>query len=200
MMVSSAVLVNAPNIASASTKTDRVAFRQDMRKLWEDHITWTRVVIISVFAGLPDRTAATNRLLQNQVDIGNAIKPFYRDAAGDQLTSLLTTHIVLAAQILDSMKASGTCTPNATALTQWYANGNDIAAFLHAANPKNWSLAEMQAMMKDHLDNTAAEAIARCTGNWTGDVAAYDRVHLQILAMADMLSLGIIQQFPQKFN
>jgi hypothetical protein len=200
-MVGGAVMLNAPSTASATTKTDRVGFQMDMRKLWEDHITWTRVVIISVFASLPDRSAATNRLLQNQVDIGNAIKPFYGDAAGNQLTSLLTTHIVGAAQILDSMKATApSCTPDPAAVARWYANGNDIAAFLHAANPTKWPLAEVQQMMKSHLDLTAAEATARCKMDWNGDVAAYDRVHLEILQMADMLSQGIIRQFPQKFN
>jgi hypothetical protein len=31
------------------------------------------------------------------------------------------------------------------------------------------------------------------------DIAAYEAVHLQILEMADMLSDGIIRQFPNKF-
>src|SRR5262245_47429657 len=47
---------------------DRVAFRQDMRKLWEDHITWTRLYIVSAVAGLPDTDATAGRLFQNQDD------------------------------------------------------------------------------------------------------------------------------------
>ncbi len=69
--------------ASASPAADRAemskqaAFQSAMRKLWEDHITWTRVFIISAAADLPDKDAATQRLLQNQMDIGNAVKPYY---------------------------------------------------------------------------------------------------------------------------
>ncbi|HEX3102669.1 MAG TPA: hypothetical protein VHQ01_12785, partial [Pyrinomonadaceae bacterium] len=62
-------------------------FRAAMRKLWEDHITWTRLFIVSTIGDLPDKTATSIRLLQNQTDIGNAVKSFYGDAAGEKLTA-----------------------------------------------------------------------------------------------------------------
>jgi hypothetical protein len=37
-------------------------------------------------------------------------------------------------------------------------------------------------------------------GDWSGDVSAYDNVHRQALGMADMLSSGIIEQFPSKLR
>ena len=58
-----------------------------MRVLWEEHITYTRNYIISALAGLPDTDAVAQRLLRNQDDIGNAIKPFYGDAAGNKLSA-----------------------------------------------------------------------------------------------------------------
>src|SRR5262245_7561934 len=54
----------------------QVALREDMRKLWEDHITWTRLAIISLTTSSPDTEATVGRLLQKQTDIGNAVKPF----------------------------------------------------------------------------------------------------------------------------
>jgi len=176
-----------------------LALHDAMRKLWEDHITWTRNVIISVDAGLPDLNTVVARLLQNQTDIGNAIKPYYGDAAGDQLTALLRQHILGAADVLVALKAGNQPALQA-ALTAWYANAHDIAVFLSTANPKNWPLAEMDQMMKDHLDATTREAVARNQGDWSADVAAYDAVHVQILGMADMLSSGIIAQFRKQFR
>lgn len=72
-------------------------FHQAMRKLWEDHVSWTRLYIVSVAGGLPDADLTAQRLLQNQTDIGNAIKPFYGEAAGNQPTSFLRDHILGAA-------------------------------------------------------------------------------------------------------
>jgi hypothetical protein len=183
---------------TAPTKPTAEAFDRGMRKLWEDHITWTRLFIVSATADLPDLQATTDRLLQNQTDIGDAIKPFYGDRAGTQLTALLRTHILTAADLLAAAKAADN-TKLQQAKTDWYANADDIAAFLSKANPRQWSASDMKAMMRTHLDLTLDEAVAHLEGRYTDDVAAYDRVHDEILQMADMLSSGIEHQFPKRF-
>jgi hypothetical protein len=175
-----------------------VALQATMDKLWEDHITWTRMVIVDFAAGLPDLPTAEARLLRNQTDIGNAIKPYYGRAAGNRLTSLLRTHILEAVPVLQAAKA-GDNAKLAQALDAWHANAHAIAAFLSKANPRNWPLAMTDTMMKRHLALTTREAVARLQGNWTADVAAYDRVHVEILEMADMLSNGIVRQFDNRF-
>ena len=196
------LLCTTANTSGSSASTDKdkskaAALQTAMRKLWEDHITWTRVFIISAAADLPDKNAATQRLLQNQVDIGNAIKPFYGAAAGDHLTALLKQHITTAAEIVAAAKA-GDKAKQDDATKRWFANADQIAAFLSKANPKNWPAAEMKTMMHDHLNLTTNEVVARLHGDWAGDVAAYDAVHAQILKMADMLAMGIANQFPDK--
>ena len=199
LIVLVALATFSPVLAKRKPQIDPQAFHDAMRKLWEDHITWTRLFIVSDLAGLPDKEQTAARLLQNQADIGNAIKPFYGDAAGDQLTKLLREHILTAAELLDAAKAGNTAAFE-DAKTRWYANADEIATFLNTANPKAWPLDEMKDMMKSHLDLTLAEATARLNGDWSGDVAAYDKIHEQILGMADMLSQGIIHQFPNKFR
>jgi hypothetical protein len=180
-------------------RSEEAVFHDAMRKLWEDHITWTRMFIVEFAADSPATETTADRLLQNQVDIGDAITPFYGDEAGDQLTALLREHILIAADILTAAKAGDQeAVDGATA--RWYANADDIAAFLSSANPDHWPLEEMRARMRDHLDLTLAEAVARLQGDFQADIAAYDEVHGQILEMADMLSEGIVAQFPKAFK
>jgi hypothetical protein len=145
-----------PVQAFAMTKNDLL---EAMRKLWEDHITWTRLYIVSATADLPDKDATAKLLLQNQTDIGNAVKPFYGDAAGDKLTALLRDHILIAVDIIDAAK-KGDSAKKDEAVKRWTANADDIATFLSGANPKNWPQAEMKRMMRDHLDFTTAELVA----------------------------------------
>src|SRR5215213_2865589 len=193
------VTASASPAADKTDTTKQAAFQAAMRKLWEDHITWTRVFIISAAADLPDKDAATQRLLQNQTDIGNAVKPYYGAAAGDQLTALLRDHILISADVVAAAKANDQA-KLADANRRWFANADQIADFLSKANPKNWPAAEMRTMMHDHLKLTTDEAVARLHGDWAADIAAYDKVHGQILHMADMLSAGIVSQYPQKFK
>ena len=183
----------------AATDSSSPELRAGMRKLWEDHVTWTRLVIISLAEDLPDTQVTLNRLLQNQQDIGDAIKPFYGDAAGDQLTALLREHIVIAGDILGAAKAGDAAKKDA-AVARWYTNADQIAGFLAKATPDHWPAAEMTAMMKGHLDLTLEEAVAQLTGDYAASVAAYDKIHAQFLGMADMLSDGIAAQFPDKVS
>ena len=190
--------------SSALSTDDRplskqAALHDAMRKLWEDHITWTRIFIISAAADLPDKATATNRLLQNQVDIGNAIKPYYGEDAGNKLTALLKEHITTAAEVVAAAKANDKAKLD-DANRRWLANADQIADFLSSANPKSGPRSEMQSMMHEHLNLTTQEAVARLHGDWAGDVKAYDAVHEHILKMADQLAMGIVAQFPDKFK
>ena len=168
-------------------------FKNAMRKLWEDHIEYTRNFIISALAGLEDTNKVAERLLRNQDDIGDAIKPVYGEEAGKKLSGLLRDHILIAADIVTAAK-TGEKPKLEEAKARWVANADEIAAFLAGANPRFWAAAEMKAMMREHLDLTAAELTARLERDWARDVAAYDKIHVQILKMADMLADGILRQ------
>jgi len=175
------------------------AFRNEMRRLWEDHVTWTRLAIISLTSDTPDTEATVGRLLRNQSDIGNAIKPFYGDAAGQELTRLLRDHILIAADLIAAARAGGEV-GLADAQSRWTANADAIAAFLASANPRSWTVDELRAMLDEHLRLTTNEAVARLQGDWAADVAAYDAIHVHALEMADLLSTGIVDQFPRRFR
>ena len=190
---------HAHTTAVAARITEQNAFHDQMRKLWEDHVTWTRLAIVTFADGSPSFDATSVRLLQNQRDIGDAIKPFYGPAAGNKLTALLHDHITIAVELLQAAKAGDTDAFNA-ANTRWYANGNDIADFLAAANPRSWPDAVMRADMKEHLDQSLAEAAHELHGEYAASVSDYEGIHAHILMMADQLSAGIIAQFPSRFH
>ena len=169
-----------------------------MRKLWEDHVMWTRNVIFCLVDRLPGKDQAVNRLLQNQVDLGNSIKPYYGEEAGKKLTDLLYPHITIAAEVVNAAKAGNTAALD-EANKRWYANADEISEFFSKANP-NWGIEEMKMMMHEHLKLTTDEAVQRIKKDYDADVIAYDKVHEAILKMSDMLADGIVKQFPEKFR
>jgi hypothetical protein len=187
-------------VDSQTTLTRKqVALREGMRQLWEDHIVWTRLAIVSLTTGSPDTEATVGRLLQNQADIGNAVKPYYGKAAGNKLTAELRRHILIAADLVAAAKA-GDQERLAAEQARWAKNADDIAAVLASVNPRFFKLSVLKAEMAMHLKLTTEEAVARLQGKWAADVAAYDKIHRHILHMSDYLSDGLIKQFPKRFR
>ena len=177
----------------------QLALRLEMRRLWHEHTEWTRLAIVSLTTDAPDTQATVARLLRNQADIGNAIKPFYGAAAGNQLTTLLREHIAIAADLIAAAR-KGDEARTVAQQARWNDNADRIAALLSSANPRSWKPAETKAMMRAHLRLTTDEVVARLQGRWTDDVRIYDRVERQIRNMADMLSDGLVAQFPARFT
>lgn len=177
--------------------TSREPVRLALRKLWSDHVIWTREYIVAAVAGTPDASAAATRLLSNQEDIGAAVVGFYGQAAGDRLTELLKEHILIAVDLVEAAK-TGDQSAFATHDARWTANIETIAAFLASANP-NWPEKDVLDLLALHLKLTKDEAVARITGDWAADVKAFDDIFTEIMVLADALQDGIVAQFPERF-
>jgi hypothetical protein len=183
---------------SADATSKQIGLYTTMANLWAEHMEWTYVTVVAFAEESPSLNASLERLLQNQVDIGDAIKPLYGDAAGDQLTVLLTEHITDAVPVLTAAKA-GDSAALETAVADWYANAREIGAFLASANP-NWDKAEMQDMMEMHITQTIAYASDALAGDFDKAVTDYGIAEAHMNEMSNMLAAGLIQQFPSEFE
>jgi hypothetical protein len=305
---------------------NRTAFQNRMRELWTDHIVYTRNLIISTSAGLPDTAEVLQRLVRAQDEMGEAFKPYYGDENGTKLTSLLRNHIQLAGKALhaakgtsptqvgmhemnmrdsaasyrmggdtvssradstkinsqnpnvaqrmnDTTKASRDTTkaardrqgriqgdttkakqPNARvtgdtmsqrlpsnqygnvrqdtaaqaqgnvyaqgqpgqmsgqqagqvdttqlneAVAALKANGDSIATFLAQANPRGFRREALSSAFQMHIDLLLKQVDTYVKKDWSGSIAAFDEGHRQAMQMADMLSEGIMKQFPSRFT
>lgn len=175
----------------------REPVRLALRKLWSDHVIWTREYIVAAVAGTPDAAAAAGRLLRNQEDIGAAIAGYYGEAAGDKLTALLKEHIMIAVDLVAAAR-SGDQSAFATHDARWTANIGEIAGLLAGANP-NWPEKDVLDLLALHLKLTKDEAVARISGDWAADVMAFDDIFTEIMVVADTLHDGIVAQFPDRF-
>jgi hypothetical protein len=169
-----------------------------MQELWIEHAWWTRSYIVSNLAGIKDQKDVLARLLKNQDDIGNLIKPYYGVEAGNKLTALLKEHILIAGKIIDAAKKGDQ--KNLDLLNkEWYRNADQIVSFLTSANP-NWSKQVLTDMFYTHLKLTTTEVVDRLKGNWVADIKTADTNEDHLIHLGDILTDGIVKQFPKKFK
>jgi hypothetical protein len=172
--------------------------RLELRRLWVEHIIYTRSYIVSTLAGLPDKKVVASRLMANQDSIGAAIVPYYGREAGSRLAKLLREHITIAADVV-AMAMAGDPSGLKDAQARWADNGSRMADFLGATNPY-WARPEIAMMLTEHLATTTAEVKARLAGDWKGDLANFDLLTGHMLLFADYLAAGVQRQFPDRFT
>ena len=180
-------------------KDNYLALNQAMRKLWSDHMHWTLATVDAFFNEPKQLGSKLNRLLANQQEIGTAIAPYYGQAAGDKLAQLLTEHIELAVPVLKAAQANDKAALD-RALANWYRNANEVAAFLSAANPKNWPAAATAGALKMHISHTTDYAVNIMKGEYDTSIKGFESALQHMLMLADLLSDGIVKQFPGKFS
>ena len=185
-------------MSTAASSPAAVSLKLALRRLWSDHVIWTREYVIAAVAATPDASAAAGRLLKNQEDIGNAVVPLYGAPAGQALTDLLKQHIMIAVDLIAAAKAGDNAKFEDND-RKWTQNAEQLAGLLSGANPANWSKADVTDLLMQHLNLTKGEVVARLKSDWDGDVAAFDQIFTEILTVADVLADGIVKQFPDKF-
>lgn len=162
------------------------------RLLWEQHVYWTRIVIMGIVFDLPDLDCSTKRLLRNAPDFAEVFCSYYGRTNANEFKGLITDHLTIAGKLVSAAKVGN----NEEAKIQerkWYENANDIVCFLNYINPY-WSTKKMRAMWYSHLDLTKNEAIAIISNKYCDSVKIFDQIEQEALKMADCFTKGIAQQ------
>ena len=176
---------------------EQLALLNSMRLLWEQHVYWTRMLLISIAERLKDQSDVTERLLQNPDDIADIYEEYYGENTAIIIAQLLTEHLQIGAELITALRDN--ITAEADKLTkEWYANADKMADAFSSINPY-YKRGELHNMLYEHLNLTTQEVAMRLAGNYKADIEAFDKVEQEALSMADYFSLGIIKQFPDKF-
>ena len=171
--------------------------RVGMRKLWVSNAIWMREYIVNTIGGDLSLDAASKRLAKSQDDIGRAFAPFYGAETGSKVTTLLRQHTSLVKEMIEASMAKNTAKLT-EADKRWRANADSITTLLSTVNPTNWPMATIQPVLAGGMNLTIAETNARLKRDYNADVETFDTILAQSLKLADMLSDGIIKQFPNK--
>lgn len=181
------------DMGKACLSEGRLQLTNTLRRLWMEHVMWTRSFIISTAFNLPDLNDTTNRLLRNPKDFAEALRPLYGSDKADKFDKLLTAHLLIAAALVKAAKAGDTRAADEQRKL-WYANADDIASFLSSIN-LYFSKAAWKAMLYDHLKMTENEAVQLLTGQYAASIEQYDAIENEALKMADEMARGIVMQF-----
>ncbi len=160
-----------------------------MRTLWEQHVWWTRELIISILSSLPDEAEVTSRLLENPDQIAALFRPAFGEQAARTISRLLSDHLVIGAELIKASRENDAEAAE-DANRRWNENADAIASALASLGP-GFPEEEARQMLYRHLDLTREELAAQLAGDHQRDIDAFDAIEQQALMMADVFSQGI---------
>lgn len=168
-----------------------------MKLAWEQHIMWTRMLLISIADNLKDLDATEKRLLQNPKDIADIFRKYYGNAFANRIENLLTEHLTIGKNLIVALKNNNQ--KLAKELTDnWYKNADDMAEAFSSINPF-YSKEKVRDMLYDHLELTTDEVTARLRKDYSADIEAFDNVQQEVLKMSQYFVEGIFKQFSNLF-
>lgn len=187
---------NAQN-TSYWVSMNQVQLLQQMNLVWEQHIMWTRMLLISIAENLNDLDATQARLLRNPKDIADVFRRYYGIVVANKIQQLLTEHLSIGKDLIVALKNKNQ--EEATKLnTKWYQNADEMAEAFSSINPF-YPKEEIRNMLYEHLRLTTNEVNNRLQGNYMADINSYDMVQKEILKMSQFFVNGIVRQFPNLF-
>jgi hypothetical protein len=161
-----------------------------LRKLFTDHGVYTALVIKSITSGLDDVSVLLPRLLQNQKDIGDNLKPIIGEVNGNKLTQVLTEHIKLAGEVIKASTAKSAALQEN--IDKLFDNSDKVAEVLSFLNPRKLPLAVTQKMFEMHNEFVVAMTKARLAKKYQEEIELYDAYYNEILEMSDMIYNALI--------
>lgn len=168
------------------------------RTLWQEHVFWTRMAIISIIQDSEDKGPVLNRLLRNHEDMAETLAPYLGNETASEYGNLIEKHLQIAAEMVTAAREDDQ-TAFEDASARWYENADEIAAFENTTIPK-LALDERKAMWHEHLNLTNNEVIELLNEDYSTSIDTFDLIEEQANMMADSLANGIIQQFPERFH
>lgn len=176
---------------------NQVNLLRQMDLVWEQHIMWTRMLLISIAQSLNDLEPTKARLLENPKDIADVFRKYYGNNIADTIQKLLTEHLVIGADLIVALKNKNQ--KLATELnSKWYKNADDMADAFSSINPF-YPKEEVRKMLYEHLKLTTDEVNNRLKQNYSADIRAFDMVQKEILNMSEFFVNGIVKQFSNLF-
>ncbi|MCJ7445004.1 MAG: hypothetical protein MUO26_10840 [Methanotrichaceae archaeon] len=193
-----------PEIVGQVNQTDRVitpaeaSLLLQLRTLWQEHIFWTRMAIMTIIQNSGDKDPVIARLLRNYEDMAETVQPYLGNESAKNYGDLIEEHLIIAAELVETAKDG-----NETALedvnSRWFKNADEIASFENKTIPV-LTLEMREAMWHEHLNLTKNQTQQLLAKDFNASIDTFDRIEEQSNMMADSLAEGIIQQFPEKFH
>lgn len=168
----------------------------DIRMFLTQHCFWIRMLMISITEELKDVSEINARILRITKNISSMYRNYYGNAAAGNMERLLSNHLRLNIDLINAYKNKDG--QESELDRRKYSNIDELASLLSGMNPFH-TFDEIQGLFIIQFDLFKKMLNMHLTGNHSSEIAAFDNLEQQALVTAELLTNGMVNQFPDAF-
>ena len=186
-----------------------LVFRMDSRTLWTRYSLGMINYSVSYFGKLNATASVERNLSRNAAAIGDYFIPYYGMTSGTKITSLLAVILINGTKVVQALDDKKDINAYKNI---WEKQIYELATYLHELNPGQYPKDLLIEMFTNLTNFWVEDFVARLAGDFAADSLALDNIlkisvtglpnHVNkgYSSLADILSRGIIAQFPVLFT
>jgi len=185
-----------------------LVFRMDSRTMWTRYSLGMINYSVSSFGSLGSTPSVEKNLAKSAATIGEFFIPYYGITAGNKIGSLLIVIANNGIKVVEAIKNKRDTTPY---MVIWSKQIDELASYLNELNPGQYPVDLLSEQFNSLVRLWTEDFQARYDGDFITDSIALDNIlkvavsgipnHVNkgYTSIADILSRGIIAQFPLSF-
>jgi hypothetical protein len=185
-------------------------FRMDSRTLWTRYALGMVNYSVSDFGNLSSTSKVESNLSRNAAAVGNYFVPYYGITAGTKIGTLLSAICKNGTKVVGAVKNKAKDLDVYREI--WARESRDLAEYFNKLNPSQYPTDLIAEMLINMTNFWTEDFVARIAEDFAADQIALDNI-LKVAvigipdhankgysSLADILSRGVISQFPLSFT
>lgn len=171
----------------------RIDLINRFRKLWLNHVVWTRSFMVGTEVGSGDLVHIYDRLIIGALDFAKDLATYYGLDMASEFKKLFTENIEIVKSYIEAVDQNDDDGVEASRKKS-SDNIEELSILLTKLNPY-WNGKIWTTLLTQYMQITEEEIILYFSKNYEGEIQLFDELERHILEIADYMANAIARQF-----
>ena len=171
----------------------QITLLSNLRRVWAQHVWWSRLYILSIVYDLPYQDLIFNRTLRNSSDFFRFLERFYTPKQLKPIETLFEEYNKTKSTYLYN-KVAGNSYAASIYRKRWYEIADQLADLMYQLNPF-LPPSRSKPLIYSLIEGTDSQVENMLIGQTEKEIMFFDMIELEAYEFADFIATGMMSHF-----